>query len=329
MAGERLSGLKERQRRRWSFAGAVFDEANWTLTVDGQRAVVETKPLELLRELLLHAGDLVPKDQLMDSIWPDVEVVEASLPTAIAKLRRALGDDRRDRPIIETAPRLGYRLAVPVEVEELPDPSLSPPRNSVAGNRQRRATDRRQGQDERREPSHRSFLLVAAIGAVAILAALFVATAETAPTQTAAQPRAYTKADVYDALRKVDVETVEKLLAEGWDPDAWLDVDRNGALNILLQVCEWNPGHDRDRMLLMARTLFDGGAELAPRNAWGDTPYSIAKTDRYCGPDHPVTKMLHRLCYEGVNPVGARCLADYRRDAAGNVLRQDPPQLVK
>src|SRR5687767_13093617 len=119
MAGERLSGVD--QRRRWSFAECVFNEANWTLTIDGRRVAVETKPPELLRELLLNAGELVAKDQLMDKIWPDVEVVEASLPTAIGKLRRALNDDRRDRPIIETVARRGYRLAVPVEVEQLPD----------------------------------------------------------------------------------------------------------------------------------------------------------------------------------------------------------------
>ena len=29
----------------------------------------------MLRELLLNAGNLVSKDQLMDSIWPDLEVV--------------------------------------------------------------------------------------------------------------------------------------------------------------------------------------------------------------------------------------------------------------
>ena len=109
----------QRRRRRWSFADCLFDEGNWTLIVGGRRVPIETKPLELLRALLLRAGNLVTKDELLDSIWPDVTVVEASLPTAVHKLRLALGDDRRETHIIDTIPRIGYRLAVPVELEDL------------------------------------------------------------------------------------------------------------------------------------------------------------------------------------------------------------------
>ena len=94
-------GGHRRRRRRWAFGACVFDEANWALIVDGTRVPVETKPLELLRELLVHAGNVVSKDELLDRIWPDVTVVEASLPTAVRKLRMALGDDRQDRAVIE------------------------------------------------------------------------------------------------------------------------------------------------------------------------------------------------------------------------------------
>ena len=57
--------------------------------------------------------------------------------------------------------------------------------------------------------------------------------------------------------------------------------------------------------------LIDGGARLDRRNIWGDTAYSIAKADRYCGPDHPVTRMIRNLCYNGLLPPGDRCLASY------------------
>ena len=94
----KLSGADFRHRRRWTFASCAFDEAGWSLIVKGRRVSVETKPLELLRELLLNAGDVVSKDELLDAVWPNVTVVEASLPTAVRKLRLALGNDR----IIET-----------------------------------------------------------------------------------------------------------------------------------------------------------------------------------------------------------------------------------
>lgn len=102
-------------RRVWRFANILFDEARWQLIVGGTPVEIENKPLELLQELLEHAGDVVTKEQLFEAAWPDVTVVEASLATAISKLRAAIGDS--DRQIIATVPRLGYRLAVSVDME--------------------------------------------------------------------------------------------------------------------------------------------------------------------------------------------------------------------
>ena len=102
------------------------------------------------------------------------------------------------------------------------------------------------------------------------------------------------------------------MIANGWSPGAPLDQDRNNALNRLLEMCEWDPGHDRAKMLIVARALLDGGIDLHERNVWGDTPYSIAKARRYCGPDHPVTRMIHNMCYSKSKAAGDRCLADYK-----------------
>jgi len=109
-----------RRRRRWRFADAVFDEAAWTLFVADKPVELEGKPLQVLHELLLSAGEAVTKAELLDAVWPDVHVVEASLTTAISKLRGALGD--RDGRVVQTLPRIGYRLGVPVEVEQLSTP---------------------------------------------------------------------------------------------------------------------------------------------------------------------------------------------------------------
>lgn len=100
------------------------------LAVDGVAVALEGKPLELLHELLLRAGEVVTKDELLDAVWPGVEVVEASLTTAVLKLRRALGDPRSKKGddegggerIVETVPRIGYRLAAPVTVESIAAP---------------------------------------------------------------------------------------------------------------------------------------------------------------------------------------------------------------
>jgi len=115
------NGSTSRRRRRlWRFAGAEFDEASWTLRVDGQAIALEGKPLEVLHELLLHAGEVVSKEELLDTVWPGVVVVENSLATAVSKLRKALGE--AGDVAVETVPRIGYRLGVPVAVESLEAP---------------------------------------------------------------------------------------------------------------------------------------------------------------------------------------------------------------
>ena len=126
MSDTRPGAIDRRRRRRWRFADCVFDEAGWSLVVNETRMTVETKPLELLRALLEDAGNLVSKDELLDRIWPSVTVVEGSLPTAVHKLRQALNDANRDPPIIETVSRVGYRLAVPVRVEECSQTTRNP-----------------------------------------------------------------------------------------------------------------------------------------------------------------------------------------------------------
>jgi DNA-binding winged helix-turn-helix (wHTH) protein len=315
-----------RRGRCWSFADCAFDEANWTLTVAGNRVSIERKPLELLHQLLLHAGNLVSKGELLDSIWPDLAVVEASLPTAVRKLRLALGDDHRDPPIIETVPRIGYRLASPVEVEEFaheqrplitvvpaPTPDSMSAGTTVAMSGRARAAD------------HVKLLSVG--GGLAIAAVMAAMALPTQQRVTAKMPPAhFSKWEVMTALRRMDLEKIERMLAVGWNPATELDVDRNGALNLLLNNCEWDRAHDQRRMLLVARTLIDGGEKLDRRNAWGDTPYSIAKAERYCGPNHPVTRMINTLCNAGLNPLGDRCLADYKRsERALAAARQAKP----
>ncbi len=100
--------------RVWRFGTAEFDESRQALRVGGRPCPVEAKPLALLQALLLRAGEVAGKAELMAAIWPDVTVVESSLPTAVSKLRQALGPE--GRTIIEAVPRVGYRIGVPIEL---------------------------------------------------------------------------------------------------------------------------------------------------------------------------------------------------------------------
>jgi serine/threonine protein kinase/DNA-binding winged helix-turn-helix (wHTH) protein len=98
--------------RLWRFSDYEFDELGRVLRVRGQSVELEAKPLDVLLQLLLHAGEVVTKEELLESVWPDVMVVDGSLATAVSKLRKAMGDE--EHPAIVTVPRVGYRMAVPV-----------------------------------------------------------------------------------------------------------------------------------------------------------------------------------------------------------------------
>ncbi|WP_395024398.1 winged helix-turn-helix domain-containing protein [Comamonas odontotermitis] len=98
---------------RYRFGTAEFDEARFELRVAGLPVDVERRALEVLLYLLRHAGEVVTKDELLGEIWAGRVTVDKVLPNAINKLRRALGETNAE--LIVTQPRIGYRLASPVE----------------------------------------------------------------------------------------------------------------------------------------------------------------------------------------------------------------------
>ena len=88
---------------------------------------------ELLLYLVRHRDRVVPKDELLDSVWSDTAVTEASLARAVSLARRAIGDGVRDAPFIRTHPRVGYRFtadvteaggaAAPADTQRSPSPA--------------------------------------------------------------------------------------------------------------------------------------------------------------------------------------------------------------
>lgn len=63
--------------------------------------------------LLRHRDRVVPKDELLEELWPG-SVSESVLPRCITAARRALADDSARQDIIETIRRRGYRFVASV-----------------------------------------------------------------------------------------------------------------------------------------------------------------------------------------------------------------------
>lgn len=97
------------------FGPFAFDEANARLLAEGQAIALAPKAFGVLTELLRHAGTLVTKDALLDSVWGHRHVSESVLKTTISELRAALGDDAKHPRWVETASRRGYRFIGSIE----------------------------------------------------------------------------------------------------------------------------------------------------------------------------------------------------------------------
>ena len=91
-----------------------------------ETARIEPKAMEVLLALAARAGEVVSREALLQSVWPGVVVGDEALTQAIIKLRKALGDHPRAPTYIETIPKRGYRLIVPVTPG-----NLSPPTTEV------------------------------------------------------------------------------------------------------------------------------------------------------------------------------------------------------
>ncbi|HKG61911.1 MAG TPA: winged helix-turn-helix domain-containing protein [Pyrinomonadaceae bacterium] len=84
----------------------------------GETVALTPKAAEILVMLVVRAGQLVEKDEMLKEIWPDTFVEEANLSQNIFYLRKALGDDRAGPRYIETVTRRGYRFIATVRVVE-------------------------------------------------------------------------------------------------------------------------------------------------------------------------------------------------------------------
>jgi len=82
------------------------------LVIEGSagRYTVEPRVLDVLRALLGRQGEVVTREELIDTVWGVEFGGDERLSRAISLLRKALGDKRGDHKHIETIPKRGYRL---------------------------------------------------------------------------------------------------------------------------------------------------------------------------------------------------------------------------
>jgi len=95
----------------YRFGDFELDENARSLMLRGEIEDVQPRVLELLCYLVKHAGRVVPKDELLDELWPGVIVTESSLQRAASLARRTLTEGGLGHAI-QNFPKRGYRFAL-------------------------------------------------------------------------------------------------------------------------------------------------------------------------------------------------------------------------
>lgn len=108
------------------FGEFELDLSSGELHRGGQRLALQVLPFRVLEQLVTHPGEVVSRETLMAHLWPGQTFIDTDvgLNTAVRKLRAVLGDDSDAPRYIETLPRRGYRLLVPVGVAVAPEPGV-------------------------------------------------------------------------------------------------------------------------------------------------------------------------------------------------------------
>src|SRR5262247_749414 len=81
---------------------------------NGEVVILPPKEFDLLLLLVQNPGQVMNRESLIKSLWPNTVVEEANLNVHISALRKVLAESAGEQHYIETIPRLGYRFIAPV-----------------------------------------------------------------------------------------------------------------------------------------------------------------------------------------------------------------------
>jgi DNA-binding winged helix-turn-helix (wHTH) protein len=99
----------------FAFGPYRLDVRERLLLKDGAPVLLTPKAFEILCVLVLRAGHLVSKEELLTEVWRDSFVEESSIARNVYLLRKALGNEAEGQSYIQTIPRQGYRFVGEVE----------------------------------------------------------------------------------------------------------------------------------------------------------------------------------------------------------------------
>jgi DNA-binding winged helix-turn-helix (wHTH) protein len=116
-----MSGL------RYASHNVVLEPGRWQVRLGDELVTPEPKVFELLSYLMRHHGRVIPKAELLDSLWAGDVVGESVLSRCVSCARKLLSDDAKTPRFIRTSHGRGYEFIAPVRTHSItPGESSSP-----------------------------------------------------------------------------------------------------------------------------------------------------------------------------------------------------------
>ncbi|MCB9796175.1 MAG: response regulator transcription factor [Alphaproteobacteria bacterium] len=98
-------------RSVFRFGEVEVDLDNYVIRREGVEERLSNREQELLRFLIEHRGQVLPREVLLTSIWQyNPNVTTRTVDTHILNVRKKLGDDAQSPRFIETMHGVGYRF---------------------------------------------------------------------------------------------------------------------------------------------------------------------------------------------------------------------------
>ncbi|MCH9695264.1 MAG: tetratricopeptide repeat protein [Gammaproteobacteria bacterium] len=92
--------------------GWLVDVSSGLLSRGSTVARLEPQVMKVLVHLAEQPGTVVPREEFLDKLWGKSFVGDSALTRCIYEIRQAFGDNPRKPKIIETVPKVGFRLLV-------------------------------------------------------------------------------------------------------------------------------------------------------------------------------------------------------------------------
>lgn len=110
----RTSVAAELSNRVLNYDDVTIELTNRRVTVRGEEVQLSKTEWEVLYNLAANAGRVMTHVELLSRIWgPEFRDETYYLRTWISRIRKKLGDQHDDSPLIKTFPGIGYRLEPP------------------------------------------------------------------------------------------------------------------------------------------------------------------------------------------------------------------------